>query len=78
MTNMSQYKLLSPTSAGESDDLLQGKTTEEGMRRTVAHKCQMSVHKGHKRFSGFGRFYSSGLFYWKGFAHDTERKCGSQ
>lgn len=36
MTDLSPYKLLSPVSAGESDDLLRNKTPEEGIRRIQA------------------------------------------
>lgn len=36
MTGLTPYKLLSPVSAGESDDLLKDKTTEEGIRRIQA------------------------------------------
>lgn len=36
MTDLSPYKLLSPVSAGESDDLLRGKTAAEAIRRVQA------------------------------------------
>lgn len=36
MSDLTPYKLLSPVSAGESDDLLKGKTPDEGLRRIQA------------------------------------------
>lgn len=36
MTELCRYKLLSPLSAGESEDLLVGKSPADGMRRVQA------------------------------------------
>ncbi len=36
MTELCKYKLLSPVSAGEGDDLLAGKSSEDGLRRVQA------------------------------------------